>query len=358
VTPADPQTETRSLPVAWLAAVAGAAVLGAVVGGVVVHWGSSSSSAGSDRVCPATTVADKVLPSVVTIAAVGADGRSGTGTGELIQNGGYVLTNEHVISPAGAGGHLVLHYSDGDETSATLVGEDATTDLAVLKADDGAEGRPLIDVGSSGDLRVGRPVVALGAPLGLSSTVTAGIVSALGRHVPIPSENHVAHLVDAIQTDAAINPGNSGGPLVDCDGALVGVNTAIATVPNSQGVSGGGSVGLGFAIPVGVAEPIAEQLITTGSANHPVFGVRAQPLPASGDATSPGLFVTEVVPGGPAAQAGLRAGDVIIEIAGEPARSTDQLVIATLTRAAGDQVTLTYERDGSSHDVDVTLAAP
>jgi putative serine protease PepD len=341
-------------------AIVVAAIIGAVVGALVARNDSSgSTSTSTDVACRATSVADSVLPSVVTISAAAPNGGAGTGSGELIRSGGYILTNQHVIAPAGRQGAIRVRYSDGTESDATLVGEDVSTDLAVVRADDHASGRPLIDIGSSSDLRVGTPVVALGAPLGLVSSVTTGIVSALGRYVPVPTgSGGVHHLVDAIQTDAAINPGNSGGPLVNCDGSLVGVNSAIATVPNAQGVGGGGSVGLGFAIPAGVADPIADQLIKTGSANHPVLGLAAQPLQASGGSASPGLFVTHVVPNGPAADAGMRQGDIITEIDGNPATSPDQLVVATLTRSAGDTVALTFTRDGSSHSVDIRLAAP
>jgi putative serine protease PepD len=329
-----------------------------VIGGIIVR---PSSSSGRDLVCDATHVADHVLPSVVTITASGAEG-SGTGSGEVIRRGGYILTNQHVIAPASRGGQdgrMVVHYSDGDESPATLVGEDVATDLAVIKAEDDADGRPIMDVGSSDELSVGRPVVALGAPLGLSNTVTTGVVSALGRYVPVPTgAGGVHHLVDAIQTDAAINPGNSGGPLVDCDGALIGVNSAISTVPNAEGVGGGGSVGLGFAIPVSVAEPIADALITTGHANHPVIGLAAHPVQGAGDTSPHGLLVTVVTPHGPAEQAGLRAGDLITEIDGERASSADQLVLATLTRAPGDTLAITIQRDGSSRSLDITLAAP
>ena len=200
-------------------------------------------------------------------------------------------------------------------------------------------------------------MVALGAPLGLASTVTTGIVSALGRYVPVPaSSGAVHHLLDAIQTDAAINPGNSGGPLVACDGAMVGVNSAIATVPNSEGVAGGGSVGLGFAIPVSVAVPIADQIITTGGANHPVIGLAAHPVEPSGSVPS-GLLTTDVPAGGPADQAGIGVGDVITEIDGDPARSADQLVLATLTRSAGDALSVTVVREGATHDLEVILGA-
>jgi putative serine protease PepD len=291
----------------------------------------------------------------VTVLA-GSETGSGNGSGQLIRDGGYVLTNDHVISSAAssAGGSFSLLYSDGRRTPATIVGRDVSTDLAVLKAADGAEGRPTITVGSSDSLRVGQPVVALGAPLGLSSTVTAGIVSALGRLVPVPADNdQTAHLVDAVQTDASINPGNSGGALVDCSGALVGVNTAIATVPNEAGQAGGGSVGLGFAIPVDLAVRIGDQLIETGSANHPDLGLQAQEIPPGLDVT--GLFVTAVAEGGPAAAAGIEVGDVITSIDGRAATSTEQLTIATLTRVPGDTLPVTYVRSGTSVDVELTL---
>jgi putative serine protease PepD len=355
--PDDGEPARRPPPLAVLAGVAAvAAVVGASIGGLLVR---SSVSSSDDVVCHATSIADKVLPSVVTISAAGADGRAGTGTGELITDGGYILTNQHVVAPAGTNGTLKVLYSDGTESAAVLVGEDVPTDLAVIKADDHAEGRPVIVTGSSTGLRVGNPVVALGAPLGLTSSVTTGIVSALGRYVPVPNgSGAVHHLVDAIQTDAAINPGNSGGPLVDCQGDLVGVNSAIATVPNAQGVSGGGSVGLGFAIPVAIAKPIANQLIKTGSANHPVLGLAAQPMPSADGGAAPGLYVTQVIPGGPADLGGMQAGDIITEVEGSAAHSPDQLVVATLTRSVGDTVGLTYRRGETSHTVQIRLAAP
>src|SRR5262249_8726718 len=156
---------------------------------------------------------------------------------------------------------LSVLYSDGTASAATIVGRDPSTDVAVIKAADGGGDRPVIATTPSRGVLVGQPVVALGAPLGLSSTVTSGIVSALDRYVPVPADaGQTAHLVDAIQTDAAINPGNSGGALVDCAGRMIGMNSAIATVPNEQGVSGGGSVGLGFAIPIDLAIPLADQI--------------------------------------------------------------------------------------------------
>ena len=343
------------------------ALIGGLVGGLVVRLAGASTTTthsvtvnGVEATCAAATVAQKVLPSVVTILTRSSQGAQGNGSGEIIRAGGYILTNDHVISSAADGGRVTVLYSDGTSTPATIVGRDPATDLAVIKASDDADGRPLIAIGESSTVRVGQPVVALGAPLGLSSTVTAGIVSALDRYVPVPAGNGVtAHLIDAIQTDAAINPGNSGGALVNCSGDLVGVNSAIATVPNEAGHSGGGSVGLGFAIPVDLAEPLAEQLISNGHADHPSFGLQAQTIPnVSGEgAASSGLFVTAVDSGGPAEKAGIRVGDVITKVDGQPAASVAVLEKAALTRQAGDTVSITYTRDGQSATTDVTLDA-
>ncbi|TDW79584.1 S1C family serine protease [Kribbella sp. VKM Ac-2566] len=310
--------------------------------------------------CAAIPVANQVLPSVVTISAR-RGAQAGTGSGQIFKAGGYILTNDHVISVAAGGGTVSVQYSDGQSSDAAIVGRDPSTDLAVLKAADGAKDYPLISMGSSGPLQVGQPVVALGAPLGLSSTVTSGIVSALDRYVPVPGDGVTHHLIGAIQTDAAINPGNSGGALVDCAGRLVGVNAAIATVPDAAGTSGGGSVGLGFAIPVDLAKPIADQLIRTGQPGHPTTGLQVQEIPpavakAAGSPT--GLFVLAVDTGGPAAKAGLKAGDIITRIDGDPAVSAEQIVVATLTRQAGDALELTYERAGKSATTTLTLAAP
>jgi len=338
----------------WLAALVVAALLGGVLGAatvLAVHDDAAS--------CSTVSVASGVLPSVVTVQVTKPDGSGGNGTGAVYRSGGYILTNEHVISDAvDAQASVVVLYSDGTTSPATVVGEDFATDLAVVRAEDHAEGRPVLPSGDASSLRVGQPVVALGAPLGLSDTVTAGIVSALGRYVPVPSESgRVAHLLDAIQTDASINPGNSGGPLVDCDGKQVGVNSAISTVPNAEGTAGGGSVGLGFAIPMTVAAPIADRLVSDGRADHPVLGLSAHPV-SSASGKPAGLVVAGVAPGGPADQAGLAAGDLLLEIAGEPAVSAEQLVLVSLRSKPGDSVTLTFERRGDRHTAEVTLAAP
>jgi len=239
-------------PRRWLlwVALGTALVVGGVAGGLIVgatqSSGSSvssgtSASSSTASACPVTPVANQVIPSVVTIAASGPSG-SGTGSGEFIRSGGYILTNNHVISIAANGGSVKVLFADGHTEPATITGRDPQTDLAVLKVQTSRELK-VISLGSSSSVKVGQPVVAVGAPLGLSGTVTSGIVSALDRTVEVPGENdRSALLVSAVQTDASINPGNSGGALVNCEGQLVGVPTAGATVPNS----GGGSIGLGL----------------------------------------------------------------------------------------------------------------
>jgi putative serine protease PepD len=353
------RTSRRWLP--W-AAAGTALVVGGVIGGVIVAAtqspasGAASSSAAVSA-CAVTPVADQVLPSVVTIAATGASG-SGTGSGEVIRSDGYILTNNHVISIAANGGSVEVLFSDGETVPATITGRDPQTDLAVLKIQP-TEHMKVITLGSSSSV-VGQPVVAIGAPLGLSGTVTSGIVSALDRTVQIPGDNDsLALLVSALQTDAAINPGNSGGALVNCAGQLVGVPTAGAQVPSPSG-GGGGSIGLGFAIPVDLAKTIADEIIATGRVTHAYFGLSTVPFPpqAAAQAGLPeGLYVRAVTLGGPAASAGLRADDVITSIEGEPATSNIQLQELSLTKKPGDTVTLEYSRAGHSATATVTLGA-
>jgi len=363
-------TEAKDRPgsrrwIPWAAAGA-ALVVGGVAGGLIVAATNSSASSGTPgsaatpgsatvSACAVTSVADQVVPSVITIAASGSGG-SGTGSGEVIRSEGYILTNNHVISVAAGGGSVEVLFSDGQTAPATITGRDPQTDLAVLKVDTSAKLK-VIALGSSSSVRVGQPVVAIGAPLGLSGTVTSGIVSALDRTVQVPGENdQSALLVSALQTDAAINPGNSGGALVNCAGQLVGVPTAGATVPNSAG----GSIGLGFAIPVDLATSIADEIIATGRVTHAFFGVQTVPIPpaAAAQAGLPeGLYVRAVTPDGPAAMAGLRADDVITSINGEPATSNIQLQELTLTKKPGDTVLIEYSRNGHPARTTVTLGA-
>ncbi|HEY7135834.1 MAG TPA: trypsin-like peptidase domain-containing protein [Acidimicrobiia bacterium] len=344
----------------WLVvAIAAALVVGGVVGGVIVAATQGNSGASASDTCSATSVAHKVLPSVVTIAVTSGAG-GGTGSGEFISASGNILTNNHVISSAANRGSIQVLLSDGTSADATIVGRDPRTDLAVIRIH-GERSFPVIAFGSSADVEIGQHAIALGAPLGLSSTVTAGIVSALGRTVQVPADNGaVALLVSALQTDAAINPGNSGGALVDCSGRLIGVPTAGATVPNENGQSSSGSIGLGFAIPVDFARTIADELVAHGSVTHSFFGIDAVTTSALSGAragTEQGLYVAGIVRGGPSDAAGLRAGDVITTIEGQAAKDTNQLAAITLTKKPGSRVEIGFERDGSEHTTTVVLGA-
>jgi putative serine protease PepD len=378
MTSTDAKTRGRRRGTWIIAACAGCAVAGGVIGGVIasaIDSPTSSSAAtaaatvpgqnanaGSGQpagaVCQVTQVAKDTLPSVVTISATGASS-GGTGSGEVIKSDGYILTNNHVIAPAANGGKLEVLFSDGKSVPATLAGRDPLTDVAVIKVDQ--TGLRAIPIGKSSTLSVGQPVVVLGAPLGLTSTVTSGIVSALNRTIQVPGEDsHPALLLNAIQTDAAINPGNSGGAMVNCAGQFVGIPSAGATVPSSSGESSGGSIGLGFAIPSDYAITLADEIISTGRVSHAYFGVSAIPVPpeaAANNGVAPGLYVTAVAPAGPAFKAGLREGDIITTIDGQPATSTDQLVMLTLTKHPGDTVQLGYERDGRQATTTVTLVS-
>jgi putative serine protease PepD len=276
----------------------------------------------------------------------------------VYKSDGYILTNNHVIAGAASGGKVEVLFSDGVSAPATIVGRDVLTDLAVLKAQL-PSGIPPITIGSSTSLQVGDPVIALGAPLGLSGSVTSGIVSALDRTIEVPAENDAsALLVAAVQTDAAINPGNSGGALVNCDDQLVGIPSAGASVPTSTGESAGGSIGLGFAIPVNSAVTVADEIIATGRATHSYFGLKTVPVPetaAKEAGVTGGLFVAGVVAGSPAEQAGLQTGDIITSIDGKQATSNIQLQEVTLTKNPGDTVDLEYLRNGRTQKTTVTL---
>ncbi len=362
----EPQQGWRSrrwLP--WVA-LGSALVVGGVAGGAIVAAtkssaatpaSSASPASGQVSVCAVTSVADKVLPSVVTIAASG-QGSSGTGSGELIKSDGYILTNNHVIAVAANGGSVSVQFSDGQTEPAVITGRDPLTDLAVLKVDN-THHFPVIAMGTSSTVKVGEASVVLGAPLGLSGTVTSGIVSALDRTIQVPAENDsTALLVSAIQTDASINPGNSGGAMVNCAGQLIGVPTAGATVPSPSGEASGGSIGLGFAIPVDLARTISDEIIAPGSVSHAYFGLQTVPVPpaAATQAGVPeGLFVRAVLADGPAAQAGLHAEDIITKINGEAAISNVQLQELTLTKKPGDKVPVEYWRNGHTASTTITL---
>lgn len=347
-----------------LSTVIAAAAALALIAGLAGGWISSlvtrpaATAAALTGTCNATDVAQSVLPGVVTVSIRNGNA-SGVGSGVIVRKEGYIMTNNHVIAAAANGGTIDVLFSDGRSSEVELVGRDPKSDLAVLKMT-AEKDLPTVELGKSDDVRVGQPVVALGAPLGLSSTVTAGIVSALGRNVPVPvDEDTTAMLVGAIQTDASINPGNSGGALVDCSGKLIGINTAIATIPNDLQVASG-SVGIGFAVPIDLAARITDQLIDTGTVAYPYFGVSAVPLPpraAELFGVDNGLYLQSVAPGGPAAQAGLQPSDIVTLLDNRPATSNAVLAEVTLARKAGDTVKVTYVRAGKTSTTTLTLGA-
>lgn len=346
--PRPPRTGRTVALVATAALVAGAAggAVGASFGDDAPPFVARSGGGATPAVATSgsvSEVAGRVLPSVVSIEVRSAQG-AGSGSGVVLDDEGHILTNNHVVE-SGADGAVAVVFSDGRRADAEIVGLDPLTDLAVLDVD-GVEGLRPVEVGRSDEVRVGDDVLAIGSPLGLSGTVTTGIVSALGRTVRTTPE---APLLGALQTDAAINPGNSGGALVDSAGRLIGINTAIST----QG--GGGSIGLGFAIPVDTAVSIAEELIRTGRATHPSLGVAATTVSAEGD--GPGGARLEQVPtGSAAARAGLRVGDVVTAVADTPIDGVDELVIELRMSGVGQRIGLTYLRDGRERAAVVELA--
>lgn len=339
-----------------MAALLIAGIIGGVVGSLITN--KASGSVGSPAACQVANVAAKVLPSVVTIAVSGQGG-SGTGSGVIIDRNGTVVTNNHVIAAGADGGRIEATLDDGTQKAAQLVGRDPSTDIAVLRLEGGGN-LPTVGWGDSDSLIVGQPVVAAGAPLGLSGTITSGVISALGRDVPVPvDENSSTVLAGAVQTDASINPGNSGGALVTCQGQLVGINTAIATVPDANGTGGGGSVGIGFAVPESVAKAITDELIKNGRASHPTFGMGTSPVTStnsSGQAKL-GLLVTSVDSGGPAEKAGIRVDDVITAVQGVQQLQPDSLAHLAVVSSVGDHVNVTILRGGQQHQVGVQLEA-
>ncbi|ORA79832.1 trypsin-like peptidase domain-containing protein [Mycobacterium malmoense] len=307
-------------------------------------------------------VASKVVPSVVMLET-DLGRQSEEGSGIILSADGLILTNNHVVAaaakpgnggppgPAGPPPKTTVTFADGRTAPFTVVGADPTSDIAVIRVQ-GVSGLTPISLGSSADLRVGQPVVAIGSPLGLSGTVTTGIISALNRPVSTTGESGNQNTVlDAIQTDAAINPGNSGGALVNMNGQLVGVNSAIATLGADSQDAQSGSIGLGFAIPVDQAKRIADELISTGKATHASLGVQV-----TSDKSTPGAKVVDVVQGGAAAAAGVPKGVVVTKVDDRPINSADALVAAVRSKAPGDKVSLTFQDPaGGSRTVQVTL---
>ncbi|MFY8254813.1 MAG: S1C family serine protease [Candidatus Planktophila sp.] len=298
-------------------------------------------------------IAQRVLPSVVSIEAQSGRGGS-TGSGFIIDSRGYILTNNHVIaSSAMSGGDIRVRLSDGFSYDAKVIGRDSSYDLAVIKIV--APNLKALQFGDSDEVAVGDSVIAIGSPLGLSGTVTLGIISAKDRAVTAGGDDAESAFINALQTDAAINPGNSGGPLVNSTGAVIGVNSAIASLGTSfSGQSG--SIGLGFAIPINQARKTADQLIKTGKATYPVMGISVD-MNYSGDGAMIAKTGVAIVPGGAAAKAGLKAGDIITEIDGRAITSSDELIVAIRSHNVGEKIEVTYKRNGVSKTVTLTLSA-
>ncbi|MBA3524230.1 MAG: trypsin-like peptidase domain-containing protein [Geodermatophilaceae bacterium] len=299
-------------------------------------------------------MAAEATPSVVTIEVAGAQ-QSGTGSGVIIRSDGYIVTNNHVVAAAGDGGTITVDLSDGRRAAATLVGTDPSSDLAVVKVD--IDGLPAVTFADSDSVVVGELVVAIGSPLGLDGTVTSGVVSAVDRPVSTGDSADGQTVIDAIQTDAAINPGNSGGALLDADGDVVGINSAIATLGSSASQLPGqsaesGSIGVGFAIPSNTVKSVAEQIITSGRATHAQLGVQARDYAT---AAAAGAQVQEVTIGGPAAEAGLRRGDIVTEVDGRRIENVDTLIVSVREHTPGATVTITYLRDGAERTTTATL---
>jgi putative serine protease PepD len=295
-------------------------------------------------------LAARVIPAVVSISVKGSSG-SGTGSGFFLDSNGYILTNNHVVEAAATSGTITVELSNGKKYGAQLMGRDNSYDLAVLKID--VTSAPTLQLGNSDLVQVGDSVIAIGSPLGLSGTVTSGIISSKNRAVTTGNGNGESSFINALQTDAAINPGNSGGPLVDSTGAVIGVNSAIATLGSS---SQSGSIGLGFAIPINQAKKTAEQLIKTGSATYPIMGISVDTR-----FTGTGALISSdgagVTPAGPADKAGLKAGDIITTLDGVEINNSDELIVAIRSKSVGDKVKIKYTRNNISREATVTLAA-
>ncbi|MFF1476203.1 trypsin-like peptidase domain-containing protein [Streptomyces sp. NPDC058301] len=357
------------------AAVLVAALVAGGVGGAIGYWAADreDGSSGSTTVSASDTpkdfkrdpgtvaaVAAKALPSVVTIQAEGSDGEGGTGTGFVYDREGHIVTNNHVVASAANSGKLTATFSNGKKYDAEVVGRAQGYDVAVIKLKNAPSNLVPLALGNSDQVAVGDSTIAIGAPFGLSNTVTTGIISAKNR--PVSSSdgaNSKASYMSALQTDASINPGNSGGPLLDSRGAVIGINSAIQSAGSGGfGQSQAGSIGLGFAIPVNQAKNVAEQLIKTGKPVYPVIGATvAMDEKGQGAKISPQASggSAAVVTGGPADKAGLKPGDVITKFGDTVIDSGPTLISEIWTHKPGDQVQLTYKRDGKESTVTVTL---
>ena len=403
--PGGPRTQPRrSGNIALIAALAIGALVGGASGAGVTAFVVTNQTVGiptsqadgpstvvvnnTDSVNQITAVAAKATPSVVTIAA--SDGSSGgTGSGVILSEDGYILTNTHVVTLDGAAADASIQVtaSDGKLYAATIVGTDPVSDLAVIKLD-GASGLAPIKWADSGKLNVGDSAIAIGAPLGLSGSVTDGIVSALNRSISIassaapstpensaPDEEQSPFFFDlpdqnggpaqapstgsislsVIQTDAAINPGNSGGALLNAKGELIGINVAIASAGGDSAAAG--SIGVGFSIPSNLAKRISDELIATGTASHGLLGASVTSAAGSPESATVGALISEVSAGGAAEKAGLRKGDIVTNLNDLPITDANDLTAQVRALAAGETADLTFVRDGKSATVSVTVGA-
>nr|WP_086771697.1 trypsin-like peptidase domain-containing protein [Streptomyces bobili] len=351
-----------------------ALVSGAVGGGVGVHLERNGgvgavelpqapAEPGGRAADSVAGIAARALPSVVTLHVSGSE-EAGTGTGFVLDTRGHILTNSHVVEPAGSGGEISVVFNGGQTAEAEVVGKDSGYDLAVVRVT-GVRGLRPLPLGNSDNVRVGDPVVAIGAPFDLEGTVTSGIISAKERPITAGGESGDASdvsYVDALQTDAPINPGNSGGPLLDTRGQVIGINSAIRSAADGTDSDGGqsGSIGLGFAIPVNQGKRVAEELINTGRATHPVIGVTLD-MDYAGDGARVGTDDSggsaPVTAGGPGDRAGIRPGDVITAVDGRRVHSGEELIVKTRAHRPGDRLELTVERDGKERTLSLVLGS-
>ncbi|MFB8108361.1 S1C family serine protease [[Kitasatospora] papulosa] len=356
----------------------GAALLALLAGGIgggvgayvernggltTVELPQSGRDAGGRAPDSVAGIAASALPGVVTLHVNGS-AESGTGTGFVLDDRGHILTNNHVVAPAGSNGDITVTFSGGESAAAEIVGKDSGYDLAVVKVT-GVSGLTPLPLGNSDNVRVGDPVVAIGAPFDLSNTVTSGIISAKERPITAGGEKgdgtDVSY-VDALQTDAPINPGNSGGPLVDAEARVIGINSAIRAADSGSGLDGGqsGSIGLGFAIPINQGKRVAEELISTGKATHPVIGVTLD-MEFTGDGAKVGGKAaggaSAVTEGGPADKAGIRSGDIITEVEGQRVHSGEELIVKIRAHRPGDRLGLVLTRGGKELSKTLTLGS-
>ncbi len=387
--PAEPpqvQPPPRRRGPSWAALIAAMVVTALVAGGLALLGASAldRNNANTSALTPSTSqnvqppvqpkgsgggpdwvaVAKAVAPSVVTIQVQGSQA-AGEGSGVVIDNQGSILTNNHVVAGAGSNARIRVVLSDGRVfTNVEVVGLDPTTDLAVIRIADPPSDLEPATLGDSSKVVPGQPVMAVGNPLGLSDTVTTGIVSAVDRPVttqgetsgnPLSPGSAEPVVTNAIQTDAAINPGNSGGALVDSSGTVIGINSSIA----STGTGGqAGNIGVGFAIPINEAKRIADELIRNGKAQHAILGVRLQDGTVEADgATRQAAVIASVSSGTPADKAGLKDGDAIIALDNEPVTGAESLTAQIRERAPGTKVELSVVRGGSVQKVAVTLGS-